>query len=177
MIQSVWVQARYSAIHYNLAKDYHDADLFYSVIIVCWAICTDLGFSTTWDTTWDKHNARQKTKWLFFTASRSGAKIVQDSFHASKIDNAWLTKKKAIYIADIHAAPSLIVNMFVLPKMRKYPYSVGLDPKGDITQNWQKTKDGVSIFKLKNLKVIKIIQLKNLQSTKLFLRKRDWKMI
>jgi len=113
----------------------------------------------------------KKTKWLFFTASRSGAKIVQDSFHALKIDNAWLKKKRAIYIADTHAAPSLIVNMFVLPKMRKYPYSVGLDSKGDITQNWQKTKDGVSIFKLKNLKVIKIIQLKDLQSAKLFLKK------
>lgn len=108
---------------------------------------------------------------VIFTASRSGSKIVQDSFHASKIDNAWLKKKKAIYIADTHTAPSLIVNMFVLPKMRKYPYSVGLDPKGDITQSWQKTKDGVSIFKLKNLKVIKIIQLKNLQSARLFLRK------
>lgn len=41
-------------------------------------------------------------------------------------DKEFLIKNSTIFIADISSMPSFVTSMFALPKMRKYPYSVGL---------------------------------------------------
>lgn len=59
---------------------------------------------------------------FIFTREKGTSAIVNDFLKTQ--DGAYLQKYNAVYVADISGMPNFITEVFALPKMRKYPYSV-----------------------------------------------------
>ena len=68
----------------------------------------------------------------------------------------FLTQNKIHYISDISTMPSFITSMFALPKMKKLDFKISLlyDKKEGMFINRQKSK--VSLFKLKNGRIVEM---------------------
>ena len=71
------------------------------------------------------------------------------------------------YISDISSMPSFVTSMFALPKMKKYPFSVMLI-NNDFGKQFDRKKGKVSIYTLKNKKIIAIEFIKPKQLSKFF---------
>jgi hypothetical protein len=67
----------------------------------------------------------------------------------------YLDDHHARYISDISAMPSFVTSMFALPKMKKYPFSIMLI-RDDLGEQFSKKKDKITVYKIKNRKVIAI---------------------
>jgi len=68
-------------------------------------------------------------------------------------DSHYLTEAHAIYIADIHEMPSIIISLFALPKLKKYEHPIFLYYDDDF-QTIIPNKDGkVTLIYIKNKKV------------------------
>ncbi len=61
-----------------------------------------------------------------------------------------LDAKGIVYISDISGMPSLVTNMFALPKMRDYPYRVLLGYEETDTQILPRRAGKVSVLRLQN---------------------------
>lgn len=86
------------------------------------------------------------TQLVIFSADMDASKLVRAVLEDySKED---LSANHWVYIADISAMPSLISSMFAIPKMKKYPFSVGLDRKGEPTQAWPRQAGQVTVMQL-----------------------------
>ena len=68
----------------------------------------------------------------------------------------YLPKKHAIYIADIHNMPSIITNMFALPKLRKYKHPIYLHFDDEFDQFFPNQEEKITIVRLKDKKVVSI---------------------
>lgn len=128
---------------------------------------------TTFESQFDDQKIVLNTQvqWVFFSASKNGSEIMRDAFEDLKVDEKWLLKNKAIYVADIHNMPSLIARFFALPKMRDYLYPIALDKEGDVTDKWLEKGEGVTIYQLNNLNTVKTTKLNDLKSLTKFLNK------
>ncbi len=60
----------------------------------------------------------------------------------------FLADHHAKYISDISAMPSIITNMFALPKMKKYPFSMLLI-YDDFGKQFNRQEGKISVFRLK----------------------------
>ena len=98
-----------------------------------------------------------------------GTSLIMVSFEkeVSKAINAFLdTKDKKFlkdnnitYISDISSVPSFLVDLFILPRLKKIPCSVALMYKNEgVHLNHQEGK--ISIFRLKDTQIKKIEFLK-----------------
>jgi len=61
---------------------------------------------------------------------------------------AFLSDHHAKYISDISSMPSIITNMFALPKMKKYPFSILLI-YNDFGKQFNRKEEKITVFKLK----------------------------
>lgn len=64
------------------------------------------------------------TRRVVFAADRAGSELVQAALGAEGAQR--LAAARAVYVADIHAMPSLVTRLFALPALRALPYPVGL---------------------------------------------------
>ncbi len=69
--------------------------------------------------------ANKETRFLLIATTKEHGKQI-DKFLVSKGGDSYLLDKKMIYISDLTAAPSFVVNTFMLPKFKKYTYPIGL---------------------------------------------------
>jgi len=60
---------------------------------------------------------------------------------------AYLTKKKAVYVANIHGMPG-IGRAFALPKMRRYPHTIILADEEDLLTKYPRKEKLVTVLKL-----------------------------
>lgn len=68
----------------------------------------------------------------------------------------YLQKNKAIFIADIHAMPSVITKMFALPKMKKYKHLIYLHYGKEFQKNTPYKDDKITILRVKDRKIFDI---------------------
>lgn len=64
------------------------------------------------------------TERLLFTAERSVNDMVSKWLSAQPA--GVLERQRTVYVADISAMPAVVTRMFALPKMREWPFVVGL---------------------------------------------------
>ncbi len=81
-------------------------------------------------------------------------------------DVMYMPKKRAIFIADIHNMPSIITNMFALPKLQKYKHLIYLH-YDDEFENFIPHKDEmVTLIRFKDKKVESISFISNEEELK-----------
>ena len=73
--------------------------------------------------------------------------------------STFLTSNKALFISDIHTMPSFVTNLFALPKMKKYSYSLLLlYEEKDI---FPKQENALTVLKTQDNKIVKIEYVKD----------------
>lgn len=73
--------------------------------------------------------------------------------------STFLSSNKALFISDIHTMPSFVTNLFALPKMKKYSYSLLLlYEEKDI---FPKQENALTVLKTQDNKIVKIEYVKD----------------
>ena len=67
-----------------------------------------------------------------------------------------LKKNNILYISDISTAPTFMIKLFGIPKMKKFGYKVALIYDEKIADNLKREVDKVTVIKLHNHKVSSI---------------------
>lgn len=126
--------------------------VFTSMILALSAIAQPLT-AITLPNQWDKPvQINNDTQVVIFSADKASGNLVKEAFADLALTD--LPAKKWTYIADISGMPSLITKMFALPKMKKYPFAMGLDREGKKTQALPREADKVSVIQLQQLNVV-----------------------
>lgn len=113
----------------------------------------------------DQHGATvafdSSVKWLIFAHHNKGAKMSKEAIDQAEISD--FTVYQGLYVADISKMPALISKMFAMPAMRKYEFNVALDEDGDLTQNWPKQDDKVTLLTLDSLSLVNVQYVDSLE--------------
>jgi len=75
----------------------------------------------------------------------------------------YLPKHRALFIADIHAMPSIISRMFALPKLRKYRHIIYLHYQDEFQNVIPNKEDEVTLLHVQNGQITNITFAKNKQ--------------
>lgn len=68
----------------------------------------------------------------------------------------YLSDHNALYMMDATEVPSVIMSMFMMPKFKKYGYSVGLVEDKQTAQTLPKQNDKLTVLLLDNLRITQI---------------------
>ena len=68
----------------------------------------------------------------------------------------YLSDNNALYMMDATEVPSVIMSMFMMPKFKKYGYSVGLVEDKQTAQTLPKQNDKLTVLSLDNLRITQI---------------------
>ncbi len=85
---------------------------------------------------------------LFAGRDMRGGELV-----AKALENAsegYLAKYNTIYIVDISGMPRMISKLFAMPKLRKKPYKILLDPGPSVTKDFPSAKEKVTLLYMNN---------------------------
>lgn len=74
----------------------------------------------------------------------------------------YLQEQNAIYLADVSAAPSFVTSLFMIPKFKKYPYSMGLIKDEEFATKFPKQEEMITIISIENFVITQIDFVKNL---------------
>lgn len=88
------------------------------------------------------------TRILLFAADKAASDLVTEALGERDADV--LDARQAIFIADIHAMPSMITRVFALPALRALPYAVGLGRDAALTADLPRRKGQVTLIMLDN---------------------------
>ncbi|XOB62201.1 hypothetical protein ACMC56_16660 [Campylobacterota bacterium DY0563] len=76
----------------------------------------------------------------------------------------YLKTNNALYFADVSAAPGFVTNLFMVPKFKKYNYSIGLIRDEKVAESFpKKDENNLTIIELKENKISSIKYEKNLK--------------
>lgn len=105
-----------------------------------------------------KMKVPESTKTVLIAFDKDTGALVNE--YLSEKNKYFLQKNKAIFIADINKMPTVITNMFALPKLRKYKHLIYLH-YGEKFQNEVPKKDEmVSVLKFENKELKEIFYIK-----------------
>jgi len=78
----------------------------------------------------------------------------------------YLEDNNILYISDMSAAPTFMIKLFGLPKMKKFDYKVALIYDDAVADKIQREDDKITVIKLKRAKIVAIqfVSPKNLNS-------------
>ena len=71
-------------------------------------------------------------------------------------EKGFLEKNNALYLADISAMPSFLINWFALPKMKKFNFKIALIYQENVADVIPRKEDKVTLIKLDEQKIISI---------------------
>jgi hypothetical protein len=74
----------------------------------------------------------------------------------------YLQQNGALYFMDASSVPSMIMNLFMLPKFKKYPYKIGILEEDKDIVYFPKEKEKMTVIDLDNLHVKAINFTENL---------------
>lgn len=98
-----------------------------------------------------KMKVPQNTQTVLIAFDKDTGALVNE--YLSTQNKYFLQRKKAIFIADINKMPTVITNMFALPKLREYKHLIYLH-YGERFQNAAPKKaDKISVLKFENQKL------------------------
>jgi hypothetical protein len=100
------------------------------------------------------------TKVIFFSFSKPMGHACNEFLEAKPAE--FLAQHKAVYVADVSAAPSIIKNMFILPDLKELEFPILLINDDKLSAEYTKgmNKDTIVVVYLDNLKITKIENLK-----------------
>jgi hypothetical protein len=120
---------------------------------------------------WDKQQTlNTQTQLLIFSTNKQGSEWVKSSLEAVQVTD--LNAQGWLYVADISGMPGFISKMFAIPKMKDYPFAIALDREGDVTASWPRTEQGLSVFELESLEVVKQHRFQSPESLQVFLQSK-----
>jgi hypothetical protein len=106
----------------------------------------------------------QKTKLIILAFEKDTGKLV--NAYLEKQNPYYLTKRHAIYIADISNMPSIITHLFALPKLRKYKHLIYLHYEEIFQTVVPHNEDEITIMRVDNKKITEISFVKTVQELK-----------
>jgi len=110
----------------------------------------------------EKPQTLQKdTKIIFFSFSKKVGHKCNEFLE--KQDADFLSKHKAVYVADVSPAPSLIKSMFILPDLKELKFPILLINDDMLSAEYSKgiNKEKIIVVHLENLKITKIDTLES----------------
>lgn len=117
------------------------------------AVGSMLERSTLYDQNEKPHTIDESVRVIVFAREMEGGKVIR-----SVLDNdgpQFLTRHRALYIADISGMPSLIASMIAIPKMQdERAYPTLLDRDGSATAAFPSEVGRVTVLLLQELKVV-----------------------
>ncbi len=90
----------------------------------------------------------KSTRLIIIAFEKDTGRLVNDYLNAKTPH--FLPKKRAIYIADIHEMPTIITNMFALPKLRKYKHLIYLHYDDDFQEIIPNKEEQVTLLHVKD---------------------------
>jgi len=107
-----------------------------------------------------EHNIKADTYRLVFAFSKEPAHTCNNFFNAK--DKDYLTKHHTQFIADVSAAPSVIRNLFILPGLKDFQYTVLIMDDEKVAAPFRVNMDPekIAIVYIINKKIDKITVLK-----------------
>ncbi|WP_321469519.1 hypothetical protein [Halarcobacter sp.] len=76
----------------------------------------------------------------------------------------YLKTNNALYFADVSAAPKFVTNLFMVPKFKKYNYSIGLIRDEKVAESFpKKDENNLTIIELEENKISSIKYEKSLK--------------
>ncbi len=86
------------------------------------------------------------TRLLMFAAGRKASNLIQGVLQALPKDQ--LTRKNAVYLADMSKMPGFITRTFALPTLRDMPYQIGVSLDEATLAAWPRQLDAVTLIEL-----------------------------
>lgn len=93
----------------------------------------------------------QQTRVVIFTTDRSVSGWINDVLGSQPKDT--LDRLSAVYVSDISGMPSVITDMFALPKLRKLPFSMALVRETRIVADLPHQAHMATVLQIKDGKV------------------------
>jgi hypothetical protein len=110
------------------------------------------------------HPLKKDTKWLVLAHDMDSSRITRDAFKGQT--DASLQQAKIQYYADVSGMPGLITSYIAIPKMKKQKYTIVLGKEDTDLSLLPKKDDEVSVFKIKNNKIVQFVTVKNADELK-----------
>lgn len=107
------------------------------------------------------------TQWLIFSHNKAGGSWVKQALN--DLDITDIEVRGGLYVADTSAMPGIITKLFALPKMKNYDFRIALDNTGELTSDWPKSPDTVTLLRLDGLQITEQLQAMRLEQVKAFL--------
>jgi hypothetical protein len=99
------------------------------------------------------HTINGETSKIIVTSEKENLELIND-FLSSK-DTNFLDKNHTVFIDNISKVSSLIVKMFVIPKLREYDYDILLI-HNESSKRFLQMKNKISVYIIENAKVKEI---------------------
>lgn len=96
------------------------------------------------------------TEVLLFSRNMKGGDIIKEALEQLKADDQQ-GLDSLVYVSDISGMPSLIARFVAIPKMKKLPFSMGLDREGDVTNMLPGEENKATLIRLDKLKIIDVV--------------------
>ncbi len=68
----------------------------------------------------------------------------------------YLAEHHAVYLMDATAVPSMVMSIFMMPKFKKYPYSIGLLEKEKDVAVFPKKEERMTVLSLDKFKITNV---------------------
>lgn len=94
------------------------------------------------------------TRLVIFAAGRKASNLVQSVLQALPKDQ--LTRKNAMYLADMSKMPGFVTRTFALPALREMPYLIGVSLDEAALATWPRQTDAVTLIELEQSVVKRI---------------------
>ena len=98
-------------------------------------------------------NITPQTKRIIIAYTKSQGDVLKAFLEANP---NYLSENNALYLMDATSVPSLVMSMFMMPKFKKYSYSIGLLEDEKDVAYFPKKEDQLTIISLDNLNVTAI---------------------
>jgi len=98
-------------------------------------------------------NITPQTKQIIIAYTKSQGDVLKAFLEAHP---NYLSENNALYLMDATSVPSLVMSMFMMPKFKKYSYSIGLLENEHDVAYFPKKEDQITIITLDNLNVTAI---------------------
>lgn len=91
---------------------------------------------------------------VLFSRDMDGGKVIQAAL--AEDGAALLERYAGAYVADVSRMPGLVRRLIAKPRMRKRPYLMWLDEKGDATADFPSREGLPTLLFLQDLRVLRI---------------------
>jgi hypothetical protein len=98
-----------------------------------------------------KMKVPKSTRLVVVAFEKDTGKLVNEYLNTH--EPMYMPRKRAIFIADIHKMPSIITNMFALPKLQKYKHLIYLHYDDEFENFLPNEEEKITIVRIKDKKV------------------------